>query len=156
FYFDNGDIVEILKPDSRDLFGSKESKSDEASSVIEVRRVSSSTSAPDSFKISSTQAVPPLNRYLSFLVPAGPDSWYDTDDDEVVTTAEVIARYGPHLPPGVRKSLIEVPEWLKAIIDSCDCRLIETQRLLRFPRFEESGRGARRASASAGAVVEME
>jgi predicted ATP-binding protein involved in virulence len=59
------------------------------------------------------------------------------------------------LPPSLRK-IAEHPPWLSKIIDSTECRLIETQRLLRISRHEDNYRSNRRPPVFPRAVVQVE
>ena len=149
-HFDNHESVEIRKEGPPDLFTEK------AKEIGEIQIILQSTVRPvDPFKLQSSDGIPTLNRYLPFLEPAGGDAWFDENASDVISTSEAITRYSAHLPPQLRKG-IELPEWLTELVSSSDCRLIETQRLLRIARTEENVRLHRRTNVAPRPVVEVE
>jgi hypothetical protein len=109
----------------------------------------------DAFRLKLPEGLPPLNRYLAFMEPVGPDAWIDENTDEVVSTADAISRYSTLLPPQFLKFL-DLPEWLRSFVECSDCRLIETQRLLRVTRPEEALRQHRRTYVPPRPVVDVE
>jgi hypothetical protein len=80
-----------------------------------------------------------FNRVLPFIEPAGQNLWLDENVGEVISSEEVISRYGLHLPAHMRK-VPDLPKWLRTFTDSCECRLIETQRLLKLVPREDNYR----------------
>jgi hypothetical protein len=112
---------------------------------------------PDRYTVvfDQLQLPPSIRRALSFLEPVGPDIWFDENIDEVISNHELVLRYGDLLPPSLRK-IAEHPPWLSKIIDSTECRLIETQRLLRISRHEDNYRSNRRPPVFPRAVVQVE
>jgi predicted ATP-binding protein involved in virulence len=115
----------------------------------------SQNSRPKSFQVLASESSPQLNRFLPFLEPVGPDLWLDETDGEVMTSSEAIAYYGDHLTPAMRRTP-NIPDWFRQFIRSSECRLIETQRLLRITRQDDNLRPSRRRSAPTRAVVDFE
>ena len=150
--FDNLERVEIRKGDSPDLFPQNTKEPQEIEIALES---SNAVEVNPPFRIDTTTSFPALNRILPFIEPAGVDIWFDENIDEYLSTNEVIARYAAHIPPQVRKG-ITVPDWLKRITDSSECRLIETQRLLRIDNQEDPRRYRRSGATAPKPVVEME
>jgi hypothetical protein len=150
-HFDNQETIEIRKGASADLFSPKSKEPQE----IEIGLFSVREAPLDSpFRIDAAGSLPALNRILPFIEPAGVDMWLDENNDELLSTNEVIARYAAHIPPQLKKGL-SIPDWLKQVLDSSECRLIETQRLLRIDSYEDPRR-YRRGVVPPKAVVEME
>jgi hypothetical protein len=150
-HFANREVVEIRKEGVPDLFAKRVKEAGEIQILLQ------STVGPtvEPFRFVPNNEIPPLNRYLPFIEPAGGDAWIDENFDEVISTSEAIARYANQLPPPFRKWL-EIPDWLTALVESVDCRLIETQRLLRITRSDEDVRMHRRNLSAPRAVVEVE
>jgi hypothetical protein len=149
-HFDTRESIEIRKEGAPDLFIDKAKDSPELSFIVH-----SSTRPNDAFKYKSSDAPAKLNRYLPFLHQAGPDTWFDENEEEIIPAAEVLVRYGAHFPPQLRKGL-EIPGWLATFADSSDCRLIETQRLLRIAHYQAPPRTSRRSYTPPRPVVEAE
>jgi predicted ATP-dependent endonuclease of OLD family len=160
-YFDHGEVVELRKESPPDLFNDE--KTTEASAEQKGKNtihiqilLQSSTRQGEPLRFEWSDTIPALNRHLHFLDPAGPDQWYDENTSEMISTREALSRYANYIPPQLRKGL-QVPEWLAEFLDSSDCRLIETQRLLRLGRRDESARiSQRRPLAAPRPVVEEE
>jgi predicted ATP-dependent endonuclease of OLD family len=148
--FDNRESVEIRKEQAPNLFPEKATEPEEVQIVL----ISPSIKT-EPFKINSGESFPRLNRFLSFIEPAGLDTWIDENVDEVISTREVITRYSRHLPADVIK-IVELPPWLREIAESSECRLIETQRLLRIEKSDEVRRITRRTPGYTRSVVEVE
>ena len=74
----------------------------------------------------------PLNQYLPFMAPLGPDTWQDMRDGEILHTVEVIERYDVALPSRVGRVLrrSSEPGWLKEHKEQFRVRFIQSQRLL--------------------------
>lgn len=140
-HFDNREIVEVRKEGTPNLFPDNVTTAPDAQKKEDAIEVEILLQSPmrqeESFGVKYSQATPPLNRYLSFLQPVRPDEWYDDNIDDIISTKEALSRYSAYVPAQFRASL-EVPEWLSAFIGSSDCRLIETQRLLRLGRDDTS------------------
>ena len=152
--FDDHQSVQITRGGQPQLFAEPQRQKD--SSV----EVSISLTTPgtrfEPFHVKTlSDVLPALNRLLPFLEPAGPFTWFDERSGELVSTTDVIARYGDSLPSDWRKR-VEIPDWLKSLVDSTECRLIETQRLLRISRADDNYRVQRRPTSPTRAVVEME
>jgi len=63
----------------------------------------------------------------------GLDSFVDTSTNREFSAQELITAFRDH--PGVANQMTdECPRWLQSLADSCDLRLIETQRLQRMSR----------------------
>lgn len=150
--FDNMNTVVVRKEARRTLFD----KGKEPGVLIEDVRISlSSVSAQfPTFVLKPEDSTPPLSRVLPFVAPAGPDLWFDENLDEVVSTREVFERYSSIVPSSIVKN--PEPDWLKEIMNAIDCRLIETQRLLRITKSEESRKISRRSAAVHKSVVEVQ
>jgi len=148
-FFDNRETVEIRNDGQPELFADKAKEGRELQILLK-----SPTGPVDPFRLTLTQGIPNLNRYLPFLEPAGLDTWLDENDDEMISTAEAIAKYSNLLPPQLRKDT-ELPEWLNTLVGTSDCRLIETQRLLRITQSDDA-RIRRRAYNPPSPVVEVE
>jgi predicted ATP-binding protein involved in virulence len=147
-YFNNEEIIEVHRRYIKDLFSEKPIASEE----IEIALHSSRRSAKP-FKLKPVKLS--LNRYLPFLEQTGEGQWLDESSGEIISTTEALARYGDHIPPQYRQE-IHVPDWLRSLIDSFECRLIETQRLLRISRHDEDPRVRKRNAAPPRPVVEIE
>jgi hypothetical protein len=115
----------------------------------------SQNSRPKSFEVLASESSPQFDRFLPFLERVGPDLWLDGNIGEVVTSSEVLAQYGEHLAPSLRRTP-NIPDWFRQFIKLSECRLIETQRLLRITRPDDHFRASRRASAATRAVVDFE
>jgi hypothetical protein len=156
-HFSGNELVEIRRSEVGDLFSSrtKEPQTKDPAE-IQIALLSSAEAQEIPFVITEMEALPPLNRHLPFLSPAGYDAWYDDNLDEVISTNDALARYGPNFPPELHKRA-KPPEWLKRFTDSTECRLIETQRLLRLERTEAiPSRYRPRQSLPQRPVVEIE
>jgi predicted ATP-binding protein involved in virulence len=68
-----------------------------------------------------------LTRKYPYMRRVASDLWEDTRDGEILSTEELVSRYG--LPPQEALST-KIPPWLKEIMASTTVRLIETQRLV--------------------------
>jgi predicted ATP-binding protein involved in virulence len=149
--FDNSETIAITKIVSADLF---EKQPEKARPLIEIG-LDTPNGRTETITLNQAETVPDFSRYLPFIEPAGPDMWLDENAEEILTTQEVLARYSSSFPPSMRKS-IELPDWLKGITNSTECRLIETQRLLKISQAPERHSQFRRATDPTRAVVEME
>ena len=151
FTFENGETIQIRRVDERTLFPDAGSPAQKTNPSI----VITSSASKNVHEVSQPfHSVRDVREFLpSFIESAGPNSWIDVRDDEILSTSELFARYRSALPPSMRLET-EVPEWLNSLIDSIDCRLIETQRLLRIGAPSTKSRTKRRTSPHA--VVEME
>jgi hypothetical protein len=69
-----------------------------------------------------------LDLALPFLRRLGPDEWFDTNTDRMLTLEDVIQVYGVDLPEEFRAP--EEPDWLRDIQRTTPVHFIETQRLL--------------------------
>jgi predicted ATP-binding protein involved in virulence len=73
----------------------------------------------------------PLERYLPFITRSTPNKWRHDHTGELYSAAELIEEFGDDIPAEIVASVYaKTPEALNLLIDSIDCRLIETQRLL--------------------------
>ncbi len=88
------------------------------------------TWAPTTVDIRSTRE---LRRYIpSEWVQVSPDLWVDQNDGEEITFAELLERF--HVPSKLNSILrLDLPEDLAQLVNTIDCHLIETQRLLVLP-----------------------
>jgi energy-coupling factor transporter ATP-binding protein EcfA2 len=152
FRFDNSETISISKRGSADLFEKKSEK--ERPSFIDIG-LDTPNGGHEFFSLSPRETVPEFARYLPFIEPAGPDLWMDDNAEEFISTKEVLARYSAHFPATMRKS-VDHPQWLKDFTNSTECRLIETQRLLKIAQTTERHSQFRRTTDPAKAVVEME
>jgi len=151
--FDDHKTVEIKKEAVRTFFPTDKDSSRESKDVRITFSSGSGLTGSFSPKIESTS--PPLSRMLPFIERAGPDLWFDENTDEIISTRDALLRYSAQLPAGIGNT--SEPEWLTEIINSIDCRLIETQRLLRIAYPEEMRRPSpRRTQTLHKSVVEME
>ena len=86
----------------------------------------------------SARAVADRTRFLRPFTGAGTDdTWIDIRDDEVLTGAEVIERYGNFNDDPERDGAS--PDWLRDFLSGARTHLIEAQRLFE-PAFEDDGR----------------
>jgi len=152
FQFDNSENVCIEKEQSPDLFNKP---SEQPRSRIQIS-LGTPNGRTETLSLSATDTTPEFARYLPFITPAGPDNWWDDNIEEFSTTQEILERYRGQFPANMRKS-IELPDWLKSFTHSTECRLIETQRLLRIMQVPERHSNSwRRVTDHARPVVEME
>lgn len=153
--FDNSETICIAKEDTPDLFNES---ADKPRSRIHIS-LETPNGRTEELPLSSTDVVPEFSRYLSFISSAGPDTWWDNNVEEFSSTQEILERYRGHFPPSMRKN-VELPDWLKSFMHSAECRLIETQRLLKISRVPDHPHQVawRRTTdqAQARPVVEME
>lgn len=79
-----------------------------------------------------SEEVRELSRHAPELQLIGPDRWRDRRDGELLTLAEILARYRGRIPPKLLSRLRHggEPEELTNITKGVECHLIETQRLL--------------------------
>lgn len=150
--FDNMNTVIVRKEARCTLFD----KGKDAGGLIEDVRISRSSGSEQfgSFLLKLEDSTPPLSRALPFIAPAGPDLWFDANLDEVVSTREVFERYSSLIPSSLVKNA--EPDWLKEIMSAIDCRLIETQRLLRIAKSEDPRKISRRSATVHKSVVEVQ
>src|SRR5262249_34614148 len=150
-YFDSNENVEIRNEGPPDLFSEKGKEKREVFITL-----NSPTGPIEPFRLNVIEGFSQLDRFVPVLEPAGADAWFDQNIGDVITTNEAIERYSAHLPAQFRKAALELPPWLSEIVDSSDCRLIETQRLLRIIGPADAGRMHRRSYANPRPVVEVE
>src|SRR5581483_11565206 len=84
--FDDHRTILIRKAAQPDLFV-KEASDADVSSEIDII-LDSPDERPNPFRLKATTSVPPLNRSLPFIEPAGLDMWLDENTDELLSTAE--------------------------------------------------------------------
>ncbi len=149
--FDTKEGIKIYKPDDPTLFPDKAEKDPDGIYIEAIP----ATDDRQPFYIQTAAVSRALNQILPFLEPAGPDLWLDNNLEDIVPTSVIIDRYNTHIPASMRK-LPEIPDWLNKFIDSSDCRLIETQRLLRIVRSNDPHRVSRRGPTLSKAVVDAE
>src|SRR5260370_708182 len=153
--FDTGAEIEISKSSEGRTQAGKKSYG-EGSTEIYFKLRSREEDNREQFKLSASTIGINFNRILPFIEPAGQELWLDENAGEIISSVEVISRYGAHLPPHMRK-VQDIPKWLKAFTDSCECRLIETQRLLKLTLGEDGYRVRRpTGSGPTRAVVDEE
>jgi predicted ATPase len=140
--------VEVRKLSDPDLFTSKTPQR------VQIAVLPPSPEQPN-YILDTAEGLPPLNRFLPFLEPAGFDTWYDENTNLVLSTPEVFSRYRQNFPPEFTQKL-KVPDWLQKIASSTECRLIVTERLLRIERTEDDAPYYRRRPTPPKPVVEME
>jgi hypothetical protein len=154
--FDNRDQIEIRKSSAAPELFPDASSNEPSEEAVYVALESATQPQQQPHRITVASAAPAFHRYLPFLSPNGVDSWVDDNSNEIISSHEVVVRYGTMLPANLRR-LPDIPEWLGNAIDSTECRLIETQRLLRLPaRDEEVYRSGPRRHQPAKPVVEVE
>ncbi len=73
----------------------------------------------------------------------GANEWRDHEGGSGMTAADVVNIYLDRASEGVRQEMPSPPDWLKAFRSTVTVYLIETQRLLTFPRDTRIGAGAR-------------
>lgn len=72
-----------------------------------------------------------FEQYLPFLTRVAPARWMHDQTRQIFSTQEIIDLYGDQLPDSIVDSVNSRPSAaLLSIIESIDCHLIETQRLL--------------------------
>lgn len=72
-----------------------------------------------------------VDAYLPFLTRIAPDRWVHDHTGETYSITELVESFGSQLPEGIKKlAYQDEPKELKLLIDSVECHLIETQRLL--------------------------
>jgi hypothetical protein len=118
--FDNSETIIITKSRGADLFEKQVEKARPPTIEIGLYTPNGRT---EQITLNQTETIPDFSRFLPFIIPAGPDMWLDENADEILTTQEVLGRYSNAFPPAMRKS-VELPEWLKEITNSTECRLI--------------------------------
>jgi predicted ATP-binding protein involved in virulence len=153
--FDNGERIEIKKVLEPDMFDKAAPQVVRAEPVV---IITSNKSPGENYRVplvSRNRRGGDLDEVFPFLDAVGPDAWLDNRTNEILTTAEAIRNYNAHLPPSMRGDP-NPPQWLTQVVQSTECRLIETQRLLRLPKSSEPPRPARRHLANASAVVDMQ
>ena len=162
--FNSGEEIEISKSSEGRISKSSEGKSQagkrrlsaERTSEVYFRLLSKKEDSKEEFRLLPSTIGVNFNRILPFIEPAGEELWLDENEGEVISSEEVVSRYGAHLPPHMRK-VPDIPKWLRAFTDSCECRLIVTQRLLKLTRAEDSYRVRRNiGSGPTRAVVDEE
>ncbi|NPT37503.1 AAA family ATPase [Paraburkholderia xenovorans] len=87
-----------------------------------------------------------VNAEVPWISRVGPDTWEDDRTGMRYSSAELIAQFGDILPERFRDLVFREPEWLARLRQRVPVHLVETQRLLRTPDFDEtrySRRGAR-------------
>lgn len=144
--FDNGETIQIRRAANEGLFANnspKDLQNGDGPVVI--------TSSVDPLRVHQVSPMRDLSEIIPFLESAGSDLWQDQRDGEFITTSEAFSRYAPHVPAAMRQSQ-ELPDWLLTLTEKTDCRLIETQRLLRIGAARTSNRRRRPTTA----VVDME
>ncbi|MDH7790180.1 AAA family ATPase [Ochrobactrum sp. AN78] len=92
-----------------------------------------------------------IDRYIPYLTRVGPDSWIDDRDGRSYTLEEVIDTFADMLPKSLQR-LTDIPEWLSDVIQSTECHMIETQRLLRLDVDYDGRYPSRRPKASRSVV----
>ncbi len=142
FAFTNGATVQILRvlPVESD---------DEGSSISFVFRSTEGLSQTWSPRVSEVQRgrLAGIERHLHFLTRTGPNRWTHDNTGQNFVLSELLEAFGDRLPSSVKNSFYEdEPQPFKELIDSIDCHLIETQRLLIIS--EEEGRFSHRTSSS--------
>ena len=66
--------------------------------------------------------------------PEVPDTWIDIRDDELLSSAEIISRYGDHGSPSRAKGDSSLNPTFSAFLKTANTHLIEAQRLFPFGR----------------------
>ena len=125
--FDNGSVVNIRRQQST-LPGI----SDETLGTLQVELTTPNTD-PEQWHYDTRGTLedrPPVERYLPYLERTG-DSFFYGPTGEILTFFEVQQRFGDELPARFRYHSPLTP-MLRELIDSIECHLIETQRLLRM------------------------
>jgi ABC-type transport system involved in cytochrome c biogenesis ATPase subunit len=75
-----------------------------------------------------------VEQYLPFLTRTAPARWVHDHTGQILSIQEIVDTYREHLPDAVFDALNARPSpLLSNIVDSIDCHLIETQRLLIIP-----------------------
>ncbi|AXS39402.1 AAA family ATPase [Breoghania sp. L-A4] len=97
----------------------------------------------------SPRAISYIDRHLP-VDRVGAGRWLDVTLGEVLSTNEVLEKYGHLLPEGYAAHT-KTPTWLTEAIGAADTHLIETQRLLSLeseedPRFRNRGRYSKYSS----------
>lgn len=72
-----------------------------------------------------------IDRYIPFLTRIGSDTWIDDRDGRPYSLVEIIDVFADNLPKSLQR-LTDIPDWLEYLIQSTECHMIETQRLLRL------------------------
>lgn len=92
-----------------------------------------------------------IDRYIPYLTRIGPDNWIDDRDGRPYSLDEVIDTFADSLPKSLQR-LTDVPAWLNTLIQSTECHMIETQRLLRLDLDYDGRYSARRPKISRSVV----
>lgn len=159
FTFSNGDYLKVHKhePSNDD---------DDHTSAIRnlVIEFPSETGKIEDWKLGEFPSGDPrirhLTRFLPFLERVTEDIWIDTRDGEEVSLREISELYGDRLPNRISRYLeSNEPDRFQQLVNSINCSLIETQRLLVLSEDEwsdeyrpQASRRRRQASSSRYAV----
>jgi predicted ATP-binding protein involved in virulence len=129
--FDNGASISVTKSPEE-----SEAKENKKRHPLTIRHYASGGSK-ESYKppIGGESHVMPeaiewLDRRVPGLDRVGPGRWRYTPTREVLSTDEVLERFGEYLPPGLSLIPTDAPEWLQTLNKEISVRLIETQRLV--------------------------
>lgn len=100
--------------------------------------------------------LPSVERYIPFLTRIGPTRWTHDVTGQQYNAQEVLEAYADQLPGAFLSGVYaDEPDDLKVIIESIDCHLIETQRLLILAGDESARyRGSDRRPASTLAIAQ--
>ena len=86
-----------------------------------------------------------LDRRIPGLDRVAQDRWRYRPTHEMISTEQVMERFGDMLPPSLVLTPTNAPEWMQKLNTSIRVRLIETQRLVMVPtaqsEYEETGIG---------------
>ncbi|NPT62301.1 AAA family ATPase [Paraburkholderia elongata] len=79
-----------------------------------------------------------VNAEVPWISRVGPDAWEDDRTGVRYSSSELIAQFGDILPERLRDLVFREPEWLARLRQKVTVHLVETQRLLRTPDFDEA------------------
>lgn len=147
YRFSNSSTVTIRKSKQRNA--QDEAAGSESPFEITVRPPAPAEAVTWKPKPADNRRVPTPERYLPFLTRVSGTRWRHDDTGEILPFSDIIETFGEHLPETYRRDVYgKIPPALERIIQSIDCRLIETQRLLilqdqRLPAYIYAGNSGR-------------
>jgi ABC-type thiamine transport system ATPase subunit len=163
FDFTNGSSVVVKK--FPELVGEQPDTEPTASDMLPLELVFSTADKKETSWRPVTRltdnASPSIIRFVPFITREGPSSWSDDRTGERYTLQDVAERFGDMLPKTFFTDTSDTdPPGFRALTDSVDCHLIETQRLLAIGPGPDGGRSPyeariRRQHVDARLVVEQ-
>lgn len=140
FEFDDGRSVRIVKKNRPPQSGQPPRPSILVFSLIKSGKIIENWDTDIDKKSDGRPGASPtyyLDRYVPYLTRVGVREYRDVRSGEQLSLFEAVERYSDHLPVEARKGL-SIPDWLSVIRRSVHCQLIETQRLMKLARTDDT------------------